>query len=356
MAKAKKLPSGSWRVQLYVGSDPITGKRKYRSFTADTKKEAEFLAAQYQMGIEQEQKSPLTFQRAAEEYIALRTNVLAPRTIEEYRSMLNNGLAPLCSVRIDDLDQDAIQRFINVFAIDHSPKTVRNHHGFISSVYTHLHPNAKLSTQLPGKVKYQITIPTDDQVLEAIRIAPGHMPLIIQIGATLGMRRAEIAALTWGDIQGNMVNINKAMTKTKENGWFTKAPKTYAGTRKISAPPALISAILATRPVSAKDTDQIFPITPDYITKRWVALCKKLAFSCRFHDLRHYNASVMLSLGIPDKYAIRRTGHATTNMLRTVYQHIITTQAQAEDAKMDAYMTKFSEMQHEMQHDNQKAQ
>ena len=45
MASAKKLPSGNWRVSLYIGLDE-KGKRKYKSFTADTKKEAEFLAAQ----------------------------------------------------------------------------------------------------------------------------------------------------------------------------------------------------------------------------------------------------------------------------------------------------------------------
>ena len=42
MASAKKLPSGSWRVNLYIGKTP-DGKRQYKSFTADTKKEAEFL-------------------------------------------------------------------------------------------------------------------------------------------------------------------------------------------------------------------------------------------------------------------------------------------------------------------------
>ena len=46
MAKAKKLPSGSWRVLLYVGTDE-NGKKKRKSITADTKKEAELLAAQY---------------------------------------------------------------------------------------------------------------------------------------------------------------------------------------------------------------------------------------------------------------------------------------------------------------------
>ena len=39
MAKAKKLPSGAWRCLAYTGRS-VTGKREYKSFTADTKKEA----------------------------------------------------------------------------------------------------------------------------------------------------------------------------------------------------------------------------------------------------------------------------------------------------------------------------
>lgn len=45
-AKAKRLPSG-WRVRTYIGTDPATRKRKYKSFTAETKEEAERIAAQY---------------------------------------------------------------------------------------------------------------------------------------------------------------------------------------------------------------------------------------------------------------------------------------------------------------------
>ena len=41
----------------------------------------------------------------------------------------------------------------------------------------------------------------------------------------------------------------------------------------------------------------------------------------RFHDLRHYNVSVMLSMGIPTNYIIERTGHNTENMVKTVYGH-----------------------------------
>lgn len=356
MAKAKKRPSGSWRVQLYVGADPVTGKRKYKSFTADTKKEAEYIAAQYRMGIEQKQKSPLTFKQAAEEYIALRSNVLSPWTVTSYKRILAHDLPSLHKLPLSDLDQDVIQRFINMYSLDHSPKTVRNVHAFITRIIGVHYPNIKFTTTLPSKIKHQITIPTDDQILLAIQSADGYMPLIIRVASSLGLRRAEICALTWADISNGSLNIDKALAKNPEKQWVLKAPKSFAGTRTVTVPPALLSLILSSRPEDALDSDRIFPVNPDYITKHWYLLCKSLGFSCRFHDLRHYNASVMLSLGVPDKYAMQRMGHATTNMLKTVYQHLINEKEKQEYAKVDSYMSKFSEMQPEMQPVNKNAQ
>ena len=46
--KAKKLPSGRWRCQVYLGKDK-NGKNIYKSVTADTRKEAEYLAAEMQL-------------------------------------------------------------------------------------------------------------------------------------------------------------------------------------------------------------------------------------------------------------------------------------------------------------------
>ena len=46
MPTARKLPSGNWRCKIYLYKDS-DGKEHYKSFTAKTKKEAEFLAIQY---------------------------------------------------------------------------------------------------------------------------------------------------------------------------------------------------------------------------------------------------------------------------------------------------------------------
>ena len=58
----------------------------------------------------------------------------------------------------------------------------------------------------------------------------------------------------------------------------------------------------------------------------------------RFHDLRHVNASTMLAVGVPDKYSMKRMGHATNNMLKTTYQHTIKEKEAEYDQKTENYI------------------
>jgi len=43
---------------------------------------------------------------------------------------------------------------------------------------------------------------------------------------------------------------------------------------------------------------------------------------CRFHDLRHANASMMALLNIPDRYAQERGGWSTGHIMKSVYQQV----------------------------------
>lgn len=56
-----------------------------------------------------------------------------------------------------------------------------------------------------------------------------------------------------------------------------------------------------------------------------------------FHDLRHMNASIMLALGIPDKYAMERGGWSSDHIMKSVYQHTFTAEREAADEKIDRY-------------------
>ena len=59
------------------------------------------------------------------------------------------------------------------------------------------------------------------------------------------------------------------------------------------------------------------------LTHCFTRLWASLGIACRSHDLRHDNASLMLALSVPDKYAMERLGQATPGMIKAVYQHIM---------------------------------
>ena len=60
-------------------------------------------------------------------------------------------------------------------------------------------------------------------------------------------------------------------------------------------------------------------------------------YDIHFHDLRHLNASVMLLLGIPDKYAMERGGWSTPSVLKSVYQHTFSDERKLVDKRIDDY-------------------
>ena len=100
MATAKKLPSGSWRCQVFSHFEEqiqpdgtVKKKRIYKSFTCDDpsargKRKCEAEAAAW--AADKEQFSgiqSIDFGDAMDNYINSRENVLSPRTISEYRKM-----------------------------------------------------------------------------------------------------------------------------------------------------------------------------------------------------------------------------------------------------------------------------
>lgn len=126
-------------------------------------------------------------------------------------------------------------------------------------------------------------------------------------------------------------------TIQRQSCFILKAPKTFAGDRYLPVPDGLMPLFEAIRPAEPVTTEFIVQLTPDAITRRWERLCKATGISCRFYDLRHYNASTMLSLGIPDLYAMQRMGHSTPNMLKSVYQHLQATKQSEVTSLMAAH-------------------
>ena len=71
----------------------------------------------------------------------------------------------------------------------------------------------------------------------------------------------------------------------------------------------------------------------------------------RFHDLRHYSASIMHAIGIPDQYIMARGGWKTDTVLKAVYRNVINDEQKKFTDKINSH---FTTMQHEMQHEKEK--
>lgn len=342
MATAKLLPSGNYRIRVYTGKD-ANGKPQYKSITCSSKKEAERQAALYDAEQEQAEENGMTIGEAISQYIQNNTNVLSPASIRKYESMRKNNFSSIEGRYVRKMKQADYQAFVNELCLDHAPKTVSSICGLLTAALHSIGKGAGIDLKKPQIRKSGMSIPTDKQVKQLIAAAGRpEMELAFILGASLGLRRSEICALSWADIDGNILHIRKAMVQDKKNQWVIKATKTNAGTRDIDVPDYILSRFNALKTPENKPADMIFPFTPSAITMRFYKVSKNIGINCRFHDLRHYNASVMLALGVPDKYAMQRMGHATPNMLKNVYQHLIDEKEKEVAKKVNGYMKKIA--------------
>ena len=353
MAKAKKLPSGSWRCLVYSHSEPVTddrghpvlgkdGKQKqrgiYESFTCDDpssygKREAERMAAEFAASKERRGKSPsITFGDALDAYIASREAILSPRTIMDYKRIRRNEVQNLMPIKLNKITQSDIQAAINIESVHHSPKSVRNTHGLISAVLAQYRPDMRLTTALPQKVASKLYIPTDQEIqilISSVRGTALELPVLL---AAFGpMRRGEICALDSSDIDGNQVHVCRNMVLTPAREWTIKAPKSYAGDRYIEYPDFVAEKWKGI-------TGRITELNPNMITERFATVLRRAGLPhFRFHDLRHYSASIQHALGIPDAYIMRRGGWKSDSTLKNVYRHALSDQTVAMDAVANAH-------------------
>ncbi len=307
--KIEKLPSGSYRIRKMYKGKVYTVVKDYKP----TQKEAIELMAE-QLEKAQRDSCPMTFQKAAEKYVEMKENVLSPKTIKEYINSSRRLPDWWNEMLVSDITQVEINELVNFLSKDKSPKTVRNYHGFISAVLGTFRPNLKINTKLPQKVKNEPYTPSREDVkriLEAVKGTAYEIPIIL---GCYGMRRSEICALTPDDIEGDVVHISKSLVQNKNNEWVIKTTKTTESTRSIIIPMEVAEKI--------KAQGYVYKGHPGCITKHLEKVESELGIP-RFplHKLRHYFASQMSALGVPEADILKLGGWETDHVMKSVYRH-----------------------------------
>ena len=347
--EARKLPSGSWRCRVYSHTEDVLQpdgstkqKKVYKSFTCDDttlkgKRKCEKMAAEWAENKEQRPKnSDITFGDALDEYIRLRSSVLSPGTIREYKRSRKADLQGLMNISIYKITQNDIQKEINKESLNHSPKSVKNMHGLISAVFDIYRPDFRLKTKLPEKVRPKINIPSESDIKRLLDIVKDtDMEIPILLAAFGPMRRGEICALDSDHIKGNIVHVEYSIALNENNEWVKKRPKSYAGDRYIAFPDFVIAKLSDKKGI-------ITDLNPAMISNRFKRILKRYNIpEFRFHDLRHYSASLLHAMDVPDQYIMQRGGWGSDTVLKQVYRHVLEEEAKKQNDRINE---RFSEL------------
>lgn len=337
--KPTQLKSGAWRVKVFVGKDE-TGKQKFISITRNSKMECLRDAAEVALHREEHlERNPqnMTVAEAIEDYLENRSNILSPSTIRDYTYVKNHNLQTIMNVQLTKLTSSMVQKAVNLEAKTKAPKSVKNAYGVVS-VVLNFYCDRKLKVSLPTPQKRIPNVLTEEQtatLIQALRGHPCEVPLLLAL--MLGLRRGEILGLKPEDYdrKNKRICIHRVMVETTERQYVEKAtPKTQSSNRILTVPPYLAERI-----------EELIDAEKPICSFSAARVCKTLGLvleknnlpKLTLHDLRRQNASIMLSLGIADKYAMERGGWSTPHVMKDIYQMTISDKRATVDNTINNY-------------------
>ena len=269
----------------------------------------------------------------------------------QYRVVVEKHLIPgLGHIPVQKLTPEKVQAFYaQKLKEGKSPRTVQFIHAVLhqaleNAVKWNLVPRnvAKLVT-LPRVERYEartLTVEQARQLLEAARGSP--LEVMILVALNTGMRRGELSALRWDDIdiQNGVIFVHRTVNYVGGYGFVETEPKTRASKRKIAVSEKVLGTLKAHREqqegmrlkVGAKWCEQglVFCnrygryLLPEVVSKQFHALLAKAGLpDMRFHDLRHTMATILLESDVHPKKVQERLGHSKIAITMDTYSHVL---------------------------------
>ncbi|MFQ5736773.1 MAG: site-specific integrase [Thermodesulfobacteriota bacterium] len=144
-----------------------------------------------------------------------------------------------------------------------------------------------------------------------------------------GLRRGELLALQWGDVDfaNGIIHVRRSLYR----GSFV-SPKSKRSVRKVVMTPNLAGVLKKHKLESpGNGLDLIFsngegkPLDPDNLIRREFlpALRRAGLRKVRFHDLRHTFATLLISQGENVKFIQTQLGHASVQTTLDRYRHLL---------------------------------
>lgn len=178
----------------------------------------------------------------------------------------------------------------------------------------------------PSPEEFEPKVYTEDEYNLLLDKLRGHrLEIVALLAGMCGLRRGEILALTWEDIdlKNRIIKITKNTVPTSK-GTVTKKPKTKKSERIVVIPSEIIPDLKRLRGIGKVITKlDGTDYNPGSLSREFKDFLEKNGLRhIRLHDLRHFNATMMLKYGVSEREAQERMGHSNPTMTKK-YQHIL---------------------------------
>ncbi|MFA6075251.1 MAG: tyrosine-type recombinase/integrase [Negativicutes bacterium] len=327
-----------YRVQFSIGYDE-TGKLIRKSFYEDTltgaRDRLEELKYKYSQSLEYDDDITLTVwaEKALEVYVRGR---VADKTLKMYASILRKYALPrLGRMRLGSIRSVNIQECVN--AVKHMPRTALYVKQTLTMIFNRAvnegvilrSPVRNIKTPPLTKKRFVFDAEALRELADGLKDSPTLL-LGINILLHTGLRRSELVALTWSDIdfKRGMLKVDKTLQRV---GQFA-ATKTIDSNRDIPMSPALLAMLQAHR----ESRPYISTFVLEHNNKSYTpngfyhSVSAKIGHGVKLHDLRHYFATTLYRHGANIKIIQELLGHSDIQVTLNTYSHVI------EDEKREA--------------------
>ena len=357
-----KRKDGKWQGSVLTGYNPETGKPVRKYFYGRTRKEVQEKINEVAPKVAAGTYREPTKMTVAEWFTTWLNDYmkpsLRPTTWESHKYQVDGHIIPaLGHLRLAQLQTAHIQRLYNDKLqggrLDGkpgglSPKSVRYIHTVIHSCLEQARKESMITINPAGavrlpklekpEIKYLGT--AEAAIFLAMARESKHFAAFY-LALSTGMRRGELLALRWKDIdfEAEQLTVNQGLVRISGKGLVFQEPKTALSNRVISLAPAVAQVLKEHREQQTdgrimagaaynSELDLVFsnelgePICPRAFTRVFERLVKKAGLNVTFHGLRHTFATLALQEGVDVKTIQETLGHHSAAFTMDVYSNV----------------------------------
>ncbi|HHX0196913.1 TPA: tyrosine-type recombinase/integrase [Enterococcus faecalis] len=352
----KKDGSTAYMFNAYLGIDPLTGKSKRttrRGFK--TQKEAKLALAQLQIEIDHGKfvkQDYSLFKDVYELWYAQYVNTVKPSSAQRIKYYFDKQILPAFGeLKLTKISPSYCQKVVNEWSKKYTRfdsmkmYTSKIFEFAITQNLLSMNPMKRIimpKRQREIKTKEDQNFLDKDQLQEFLTLAKQKESMqyytAFHLLAYTGMRKSELAALNWSDINwnANAISINKNVSYTSGQRIITTT-KTTSSDRTISIDEITLNILkkwkleqkkelLSRGFIVQKDEKQLIFSNPSNGIMSPNVLWEKLKtyknFSISPHGFRHTHASLLFESGATIKQVQERLGHSNINTTLNIYTHV----------------------------------